>query len=138
MCSLQEHSSVQLEHCWRNTSDYYVTYSDGVYMNGVASSITLNLTQLRIEYGRNGTLDRGFYTLKTTYDMNGNPTYILDEKVDNEDGNLCFYDTAKFTATGADSTTTGWKLNGFSVDSDVTIVDASNPTITSLLFMRLG
>ena len=111
-----------------NTSDYYVTYSDGVYMNGVASSITLNLTQLRIEYGRNGTLDRGFYTLKTTYDMNGNPTYILDEKVDNEDGNLCFYDTAKFTATGADSTTTGWKLNGFSVDSDVTIVDASNPT----------
>ena len=117
-----------------NTGNYYVTYNDGVYMNGVASSITLNLTQLWQEYGRNGILDRGFYTLTVTYDRNGNPTYVLDEKVDNEDLNLCFYDTARFTATGSNASTTNWKLNGFAVDSDVTIVDASNPThnITSV------
>ncbi len=109
-----------------DVSNYIITYKNA-YMNGEQTSIKLNLDQLRRTFGRNGEIDRGFYILETSYNINGTPTYTLGERIDNGWGN-CYYDNARFTATGSDVSTTGWKLNGHSVSSDVKIVDTTNPT----------
>ncbi len=109
-----------------DVSNYIITYKNA-YMNGEQTSIKLNLDQLRRTFGRNGEIDRGFYILETSYNINGTPTYTLGERIDNGWGN-CYYDNARFTATGSDFSTTGWKLNGHSVSSDVKIVDTTNPT----------
>ena len=109
-----------------DVSNYIITYKNA-YMNGEQTSIKLNLDQLRRTFGRNGEIDRGFYILETSYNINGTPTYTLGERIDNGRGD-CYYDNARFTATGSDFSTTGWKLNGHSVSSDVKIVDTTNPT----------
>lgn len=96
-------------------------------MNGVQTSLRFSLGDLRL-LASDGIIERGFYVLSTAYDASGNATYVITEAVDNERGTLCFYQTANFSAIGSDNSTTGWRLNGFRVASDVIVVDTTDPT----------
>ena len=122
---------------WSNVSggpdSYYVTYN-GAYLEGEKISVSFDESQIRGTF-TNGTLDRGFYVLNTSY-ANGAPVYWLGEVADNTGD--CYYQHVSLIDTG-NATTHAWVLDGTTgkfaaVDGEVTIVDVTDPThkITSL------
>lgn len=62
--------------------------------------------------------------------MNGAARYVLDERVDNEWGSLCFYQNVNMTNTG--NTVDTWRLNGYRIADDVKVVDTTNPSHNAL------
>ena len=108
---------------------YLVSY-DGAYINGEKTTIYLDLNELRAEFGTDGKISRGFYTLLISYDVNGAARYVLDERVDNEWGSLCFYQNVNMTNTG--NTVDTWRLNGYRIADDVKVVDTTNPSHNAL------
>ena len=108
---------------------YLVAYN-GAYINGELTTIYLDLNELRSEFGTYGKINRGFYTLLISYDVNGAARYVLDERVDNEWGSLCFYQNVNMTNTG--NTVDTWRLNGYRIADDVKVVDTTNPSHNAL------
>ncbi len=126
---------------WSNVSggpdSYYVTYN-GAYLEGAQISVSFDESQIRGTF-TNGTLDRGFYVLRTSY-ANGAPVYWLGEVADNTGD--CYYQHVDLIDTGNATTHTWYLSTGDGINADrfeardgeVTIVDVTNPThkITSL------
>ena len=126
---------------WSNVSggpdSYYVTYN-GAYLEGEKISVSFDESQIRGTF-TNGTLDRGFYVLNTSY-ANGAPVYWLGEVADNTGD--CYYQHVDLIDTGNATTHTWYLSTGDGInagrfearDGEVTIVDVTNPThkITSL------
>ena len=81
---------------------YQVVYGNVAYLEGAPFSIIFQERNLI-----NGKLVRGFYTLKVTYDRNGNPYYALDQKIDNGWRELCYFQNVTFAYTGVNNT---WKF----------------------------
>ena len=86
---------------WRevsgDVSNYYVTYG-GAYLEGTEISVTFDSRVITTDK----LLVRGFYTMHVTYDRNGNPTYVLDQKMDNTEN--CFYQNVGFADTMVNGT----------------------------------
>ena len=114
---------------WSNVSggpdSYYVTYN-GAYLEGEKISVSFDESQIRGTF-TNGTLDRGFYVLRTSY-ANGAPVYWLGEVADNTGD--CYYQHVWYLSTGDGINDDRFEAR----DGEVTIVDVTNPThkITSL------
>ena len=81
---------------------YQVVYGNAAYLEGAPFSIIFQEDNLI-----NGKLVRGFYTLKVTYNRNGNPYYALDQKIDNGWRELCYFQKVTFAYTGVNNT---WKF----------------------------
>ena len=86
---------------WRevsgDVSNYYVTYG-GAYLEGTEISVTFDSRVITPDK----LLVRGFYTMHVTYDRDGNPTYVLDQKMDNTEN--CFYQNVGFADTMVNGT----------------------------------
>ena len=125
---------------WSNVSggpdSYYVTYN-GAYLEGEKISVSFDESQIRGTF-TNGTLDRGFYVLNTSY-ANGAPVYWLGEVADNTGD--CYYQHVSLIDTGNATTHTWYLSNGAgrfeARDGEVTIVDVTNPEhkVTTLYYL---
>ena len=116
---------------WRevsgDVSNYYVTYG-GAYLEGTEISVTFDsrvITTDKLPV-------RGFYTMHVTYDRNGNPTYVLDQKMDNTEN--CFYQNVSFADTMVNGT---WLFYGntrtfTATETSTKIVDLTGHGIASI------
>ena len=117
---------------WRevsgDVSNYYVTYG-GAYLEGTEISVTFDSRVITTDK----LLVRGFYTMHVTYDRNGNPTYVLDQKMDNTEN--CFYQNVRFADTMVNGT---WLLYGTpakpftATETSTKIVDLTGHGIASI------
>ena len=112
---------------WRevsgDVSNYYVTYG-GAYLEGTEISVTFDSRVITPEK----LLVRGFYTMEVEYDRNGNPVYKLTQKVDNDPGELCFYQHVSFADTMVGNT---WLFYGKvgGVDKSFTAVEGTTKVL---------
>ena len=114
---------------------YTVSYN-GAYLEGEKISVTFNAKSLGwAAFGRNSTLDRGFYTL---YYSAGTDTYWLRERIDNGVGD-CYYLDVKLIDTGITTNAVwGFDTNGdgradFDVyEGECKVTDLSGHGITTL------
>ena len=112
---------------WRevsgDVSKYYVTYG-GAYLEGTEISVTFDSRVITPEK----LLVRGFYTMEVEYDRNGNPVYKLTQKVDNDPGELCFYQHVSFADTMVGNT---WLFYGKvgGVDKSFTAVEGTTKVL---------
>ena len=117
---------------WRevsgDVSNYFVTYG-GAYLEGTEISVTFDSRVITTDK----LLVRGFYTMHVTYDRNGNPTYVLDQKMDNTEN--CFYQNVRFADTMVNGT---WLLYGTpakpftATETSTKIVDLTGHGIASI------
>ncbi len=116
---------------WRevsgDVSNYYVTYG-GAYLEGTEISVTFDSRVITTDK----LLVRGFYTMHVTYDRNGNPTYVLDQKMDNTEN--CFYQNVSFADTMVNGT---WLFYGntrtfTATETSTKIVDLTGHGIASI------
>ena len=122
---------------WRevsgDVSNYYVTYG-GAYLEGTEISVTFDSRVITTEK----LLVRGFYTMEVSYDRNGNPVYKLTQKVDNDPGELCFYQHVSFADTMVGNTWMFYgKVNGVNksftaVEGTTKVLDLSGHGINSI------
>ena len=103
---------------------YQIYYGNGAYLEGKPYTVVFDNNMLV-----NHKLVRGFYSISTTYDQNGNPTVQLNQRMDNVDG--CYYQNVTFTATGVNGT---WLFNGQfkAVEGTTAVYDLTGRNISTL------
>ena len=106
---------------------YFVSYK-GAYLEGAAIDIVFHSDLLTGDK-----IVRGFYTVVKFYDAYGKEYMMLDQKVDNDSSELCYYGEPTMRSTG-----TGiWEFYGpnftwWNADSTTKIVDLTGHEITTL------
>ena len=118
--------------------DSYIVRYSGAYMNGTAITVEFDGREVvGPQFGANSQLDRGFYTMRIRYDVNGNAIYRLVEKVDNAWNEECYYLNVTLSDTGnssASSVTWYLQSNGFrryAADANTLIVDTTGHGLNS-------
>ena len=106
---------------------YTVSY-DGAWLEG--EKVTVSFSDRVVDGivdGNGNVLTRGFYTISTFYlDRDGDVVYVLDKKVANGAGELCFYKNV--IGDAIDTTGDTWKFNGYLTDADTKVIQFTDET----------